>query len=359
MREVFVGVDLGGTNIKLGCFDGELNLISKRTIPSRVELGPESIIERIGQNIENMLSKLGLSVDNICAFGIGSPGVMDIEAGVVIAAGNMQFENVALRQMLSDYLGKPGVLENDANITCWGEHVLGAGKGVDEMILITLGTGIGGGIIKNGKLVHGFSNNGVEVGHIIIYPDGRMCSCGQRGCVEAYASASSTASRAKEAVKLGAISSLKKVFEETGDITCKDVYSHVAKGDKLAKEITDETAKALALLCINLLHVIGPKRIVFYGGMNRAGELLLNPIRKFFDQHIWRLKKENVELCFATLGADAGIIGTAALAIQAFKDGKSKSERDISRIPIAELKKATRAALEERTKAVQPSTETD
>jgi len=359
MREVFVGVDLGGTNIKLGCFDGELNLLSKRTIPSRVELGPESIIERIGQNIEKMLSESGLSTKDICAFGIGSPGVMDIEAGVVIAAGNMRFENVPLRQMLSDYLGKPGVLENDANVTCWGEHVLGAGKGVDEMILITLGTGIGSGIIKNGKLVHGFNNNGVEVGHIILYPDGRMCSCGQRGCVEAYASASATAARAKEAVKSGAISSLKKVFEETGDITCKDVYKHVAQGDELAKEISDETAKALALLCVNLLHVIGPKRIVFYGGMNKAGQLLLEPIKKFFNEHIWRLKKEDVEFCSATLGADAGIIGTAALAIHALKEGKIKRQRDVSRIPIAELKKAARAALEERTKAAQPSTETD
>jgi glucokinase len=359
MREVFVGVDLGGTNIKLGCFDGELNLLSKRTIPSRVELGPESIIERIGQNIEKMLSESGLSTKDICAFGIGSPGVMDIEAGVVMAAGNMRFENVPLRQMLSDYLGKPGVLENDANVTCWGEHVLGAGKGVDEMILITLGTGIGSGIIKNGKLVHGFNNNGVEVGHIILYPDGRMCSCGQRGCVEAYASASATAARAKEAVKSGAISSLKKVFEETGDITCKDVYKHVAQGDKLAKEISDETAKALALLCVNLLHVIGPKRIVFYGGMNKAGQLLLEPIKEFFNEHIWSLKKEDVEFCSATLGADAGIIGTAALAIHALKEGKIKRQRDESRIPIAELKKATRAALEERTKAAQPSTETD
>jgi glucokinase len=359
MREVFVGVDLGGTNIKLGCFDGELNLISKTSIPSRVELGPGSIIERIGQNIEKMLSKSGLSIKDICAFGIGSPGVMDIEAGVVIAAGNMQFENVALRQMLSNHLGKPGVLENDANVTCWGEHVLGAGKGVDEMILITLGTGIGGGIIKNGKLVHGFSNNGVEVGHIIIYPDGRMCSCGQRGCVEAYASASSTAARAMEAIKGGAESSLQEVLEAKGDITCKDVYNHVAKGDKLAKEISDGTAKALALLCINLLHVVGPKRIVFYGGMNKAGQLLLDPVKKFFNEHIWRLKKEEVELCFATLGADAGIIGTAALAIHALKEGKIKRQRDESRIPIAELKKATRAALEERTKAAQPSTETD
>jgi glucokinase len=348
MREVFVGVDLGGTNIKIGCFDGELNLISKTSILSRVELGPASIIERIGQNIEKMLSESGLSVNDICAFGIGSPGVMDIEAGIVIAAGNMRFENVALRQMLSDHLGKPGVLENDANVTCWGEHVLGAGKGADEMILITLGTGIGGGIIKNGKLMHGSSNNDVEVGHIIIYPDGRMCSCGQRGCVEAYASASATASRAKEAIKLGAVSSLQKVFEETGEITCKDVYNHVAKGDKLAKEISEGTAKALALLCINLLHVVGPKRIVFYGGMNKAGPLLLDPVKKFFNEHMWRLKKEDVELCFATLGDDAGIIGTAALAIQAVKSGKIKTEHNESRIPIAELKKATGAALEER-----------
>ena len=324
MGEVFVGVDLGGTNIKIGCtlginFDGELSVIGKTSIPSEVELGAQSIIERIGEATEKLLAEAKKSVDDICAAGIGSPGVMDIQEGIVITAGNMKFENVPLRRMLSERLNCPAVLENDANVTCWGEYVVGAGKGADDMVLLTLGTGIGGGIISDGELVHGFCNNAAELGHTIVYPDGRLCGCGQKGCVETYASASATAARATEAIKAGAASSLKKLLEEEGEITCKDVYEHAAGGDKPAKEITDGTAKALALLCINILHATGPERIVFYGGLIGAGELLLKPVQKYFDEYIWSLKKEEVQICFATLGADAGIIGTAALAQKTVK----------------------------------------
>ena len=322
MDEVFIGVDLGGTNIKIGCLDSDLTVIAKTSIPTEVESGPESIIDRIGRSVEELLAASGLSVKDICAAGIGSPGLMDIDAGVVIAAHNLRFQNVPLRKMLSERLGKPSVLENDANITCWAEHVAGAGKGADEMILITLGTGIGGGIISSGELVHGYRNSAAELGHTIIYPDGRLCGCGQKGCVEAYASASSTASRAAEAIQAGAESSLKKLLDENGEITCKDVYDHLAAGDKLAKEITDGTAKALAVFCINMLHATGPERIVFYGGMIGAGELLLKPVQNFFERYIWNLKKEDVQLCLATLGGDAGIIGTAALAMHVVKGGR-------------------------------------
>jgi len=157
---------------------------------------------------------------------------------------------------------------------------------------------------------------------MIIYPDGRKCNCGQRGCVEAYASADSTARRATEAVEAGAESSLKKVLEEKGEITSKDIYEHLVAGDKLAKEITDGTAKALAITCINMLHTTEPKRIVFAGGMIAAGDVLLNRIKDFFNEHIWTLKKELVEICFATLGEDAGIIGAAALALHTKQQGK-------------------------------------
>jgi glucokinase len=217
--------------------------------------------------------------------------------------------------MLKEKLGKPVVLDNDANVACWGEFVAGAGRDVDDMVFFTLGTGIGGGIISDGKLLRGSSGNAAELGHIIVNIDGRLCNCGQRGCAEVYASASSTAARATEAVQAGEQSSLKKVLEEKGEITCKDVYDHLAKGDKLAKKITDETAEALAVLCVNMLHCTEPERFVFAGGMIAAGEVLLDRIKYYFKQHIWKIKSEDsVEICFATLGEDAGIIGAAALA---------------------------------------------
>jgi glucokinase len=240
---------------------------------------------------------------------------VNITEGIIVAAPNLPlFKNVPLGKMLSDWFSRPAVLENDANAACWGEYVHGAGKGIKDMVFFTLGTGIGGGIISGGKLVHGSGSNAAELGHLIIYPDGRKCGCGQKGCVEAYASASSTAKRAAEAIEGGAQSSLKKVFDQKGQITCKDVYEHLKKGDELAKKITDETAKALAIVCINVLHSIEPQRIVFAGGMIAAGDVLLNRIKDYFDKYIWSLKKEGVEIVFATLGEDAGIIGAAALA---------------------------------------------
>jgi len=323
MSEIFVGIDLGGTNIKIGCFDSQLNLICKTAVATEANVGPEVIIDRIGQTTEKLLADNDLSGESIAAIGIGAPGPSKLDEGIIIASPNMpSFKNVPLRKMVSDKFGKPAVLENDANAACWGEYVLGAGKDVEDMVFFTLGTGIGGGVIINGRLVHGFADNAAELGHIIIYPEGRRCGCGQRGCVEAYASADSTAKRAAEAVKAGAQSSLEKVLDEKGQISCQDVYEHLAAGDKLAKKITDETAKALAIVCVNVLHTTEPKRIVFAGGMIAAGDALLGRIRYYFDQQIWSLKKEAVEIAFATLGEDAGIIGAAALAKKARDEGK-------------------------------------
>jgi len=315
MSKIFVGIDLGGTNIKIGLFDSELKLICKTSVATKADMGPGVVIDKMAATVEKLLADAGLSLRDIVAVGIGTPGPAKYSEGIIIKSTNMpKFKNVPICKMLNERLAAPIVFDNDANVACWGEYVVGAGKGVKDIVFFTLGTGIGGGIISNGQLVHGCAENAAELGHTIIYPDGRKCNCGQRGCVEAYASADSTARRAREAVEAGAESSLKKVLDQTGQITSKDVYEHLAAGDKLAKEITDGTAKALAITCINMLHTTEPKRIVFAGGMIAAGDILLNRIRDYFDEYIWTLKKEPVEICFATLGEDAGIIGAAALA---------------------------------------------
>ncbi len=325
MSEMFIGIDLGGTNIKIGLFDSELILISKTSVATKVDMGPEVVIDKMAQTARKLLVEAGLSLQDIVAVGIGTPGPAKYSEGIIIKSTNMPtFKNVPICRMLNERLGAPIVFDNDANVACWGEYTVGAGKGVKDMVFFTLGTGIGGGIISNGELVHGCDENGAELGHMIIYPDGRKCNCGQRGCVEAYASADSTARRATEAVEAGAKSSLKKVLDEKGHLTSKDVYEHLIADDKLAKEITDGTAKALAITCINMLHTTEPKRIVFAGGMIAAGDVLLNRIKDFFNEHIWTLKKELVDICFATLGEDAGIIGAAALARHVKQQGQLK-----------------------------------
>jgi glucokinase len=318
MSEIYLGIDLGGTYIKVGCFNTQLKLLAKTSAPTEVEKQAGAIVENIAKAAEQCAAKAGASMNDVTAVGLGCPGPARYKEGIIEAATNFPtFRNVPIRKMLSDKLGaKTIVFDNDANVACFGEFTAGAGKGVNDMAFFTLGTGIGAGIISQGKLLRGSGGNAAELGHTIIYPDGRLCNCGQKGCAEAYASASNTAKRAAEAVEAGEKSTLKKVLDEKGQITCKDVFEHLKAGDKLAQKITDETAKALAILCINVLHTTEPQRIVFAGGMIAAGDILLNRIKDYFNEQIWKLKKETVEICFATLGEDAGIIGSAALAKQ-------------------------------------------
>jgi len=320
MSDIFIGVDLGGTNVKIGCFDSGLKLIRKTSVSTDIDMGPDVVIEKIAVTVRSLATEAKLSMADVRAVGLGTPGPCKYREGIIIASTNMpKFKNVPISRILGEKLGKPVILENDANVACFGEYAMGS-KDTKDIVFFTLGTGIGGGIVSNGHLVTGSGDNAAELGHLIIYPDGRQCGCGQKGCVEAYASANSTARRAAEAIQAGAKSSLKKVLDEKGAITSKDVYEHLNKGDALAKEITDGTAKALAIICVNMLHTTEPKRILFAGGMIAAGDVLLNRIKEYFDEYMWTLKKEPVELCFATLGEDAGIIGAAALARQSWAE---------------------------------------
>ena len=314
MSSVLMGIDLGGTNIKIACFDKDLTLLDKTSVTTGADMGPAAVVDRMDHAIAGLLDQQGLGLTDLAGAGIGTPGPADYQGGVIIKSTNMPtFKNVPIRQMLEDKLKCRVAFENDGNVACYGEFAVGAGKDVNDMVFFTLGTGIGCGIISKGQLIQGATGNAAEVGHMIVDPDGESCNCGQQGCVEAIASASHTARRATAAVKAGQASSLKQVLDTQGEITCKDVYQHLAQGDDLAKRITDETHEALAIMCVNLLHVTDPARIVFAGGMIAAGEPLLTGIRTQFNKRMWTLRKETVEIVFASLGEDAGVIGAAAL----------------------------------------------
>jgi glucokinase len=280
-------------------------------------MGPEFAVAGMVEGSKKLISECQLKLSDLAAIGIGTPGPADYKKGIVIKSTNMpKFVNTPLRDMVAKGLGnKPAILENDANVACWGEFTMGAGKDVNDMIFMTLGTGVGGGVVCNGRLVQGVGGNAAELGHVIIYPGGRPCNCGQRGCLEAYASANATAARAVEAVKASQLdTTLRPILEKKGTLTSKDVYQQAAAGDTLALQITEGTAEALAIMCVNMLHTTEPAQIVFTGGMIAAGDALLSAIRRHFQQWVWTLKPENVEICFATLGEDTGIIGAAALA---------------------------------------------
>jgi glucokinase len=316
MENNYIGIDFGGTNIKIGCFTAELKLLWKISIPTDADMGPAIVIDRMSDTIKETAGKKNTPLETIKAIGIGTPGPAKYTEGIIIRCTNLpKFTNVPITKILKEKLGRPVILDNDANVACLGEFVAGSSENIKDMVFFTLGTGIGSGIISDGKLLHGSGDNAAELGHTIVKINGRLCGCGQRGCAEAYASASNTAKRATEAIEAGAKSSLQAVLKERGQITSKDVYEHLAKGDELAKKITDETAEALAVLCVNALHCTEPAKIVFAGGMIAAGDILLNRIKYYFRQHIWKIKQEDtVEICFTTVGEDAGIIGAAALA---------------------------------------------
>ncbi len=316
----FIGIDFGGTNIKIGCFDENLRILAKTSITTYADKGPDASILAIAAACEKLLSDNGLSKSDTAYAGIGLPGPVDLKKGLLVSPPNLPlFHGCPIRDKLSAALGLPVVMENDANAAAWAEHVCGVAEDVDDMVFITLGTGIGGGIITGGVLAHGSTDACGELGHIIIYPDGRKCGCGQFGCTEAYASASSTTRRAIELLAEGAPSSLQQIYKAKGEVTCLDIYLHAEDGDDLAYNITEGTAKVLGLLCVNIMNFTDPKKIVFAGGMIGSGDQLLDRIIYYFQKYAWPGRENNVQIMFATLGKDAGIIGNASLAIREYK----------------------------------------
>jgi len=322
MGDYFLGIDLGGTNVVTTLLDNSGQMVARDGFATHVDQGPKPLVKRMVASCNKLIEEKSINRSDVKALGIGSPGPLSVVEGKIINAPNLHgFANFPLRAECSGKLGVPAVLDNDANVACWGEFWLGAGKDVTDMVMFTLGTGIGGGIVCQSELVHGSEDNGAELGHTIIVPDGRLCGCGQKGCLEAYASATHTAKRAEEALAEGRKSSLQQLFKDNGSVSCKDVFDHAKAGDPLAIEIVDGTAKAIAQASINMRHITEPQVVVLTGGMIKAGDILTKKVRRFFDEMIWTLKKESLEIRLATLGGDAGCIGAAGLALHAYEKG--------------------------------------
>lgn len=321
----FLGLDLGGTNVKAGVMDEGGHVVAKLSAPTNVQAGFEKVCLAMAEAGRGAVAQAEVAMEEVAGIGIGSPGLLDFEAGVVVASPNFpEWVKVPLGPRIRELLGRPTVIENDGNAAGFGEFWAGAGRqpGVTDIVMLTLGTGIGGGIVIGGKVLHGGNNLGAEAGHMIVVPNGRLCGCGQRGCIEAYASASNTAKRAMEAVKGGEASSLKGILDRRGAIECEEVFDAARAGDKLALRIVDETAEMLGIACITLSRLLDPQMIVFAGGMSLAGDFLFDRIRAAYAKHNWRLVGMNVRIVPAVLGNDAGIIGAAGVAWSAWREGR-------------------------------------
>jgi glucokinase len=311
-----VGVDLGGTNIKAGLVDENAVIKSKSSVPTGQ--GAEVVVKNIINAAEQAIEQAGIKRSEVVGIGIGSPGPMSHRQGMVINPGNLPgMKNVPVRELVTKATGIRTTLENDANAAAFGEFWAGAGRGVSDLVMFTLGTGVGGGVITEGRLLRGYFENGAELGHMLVQPGGRRCSCGQPGCLEAYSSAYFLARRAEEFIAEGRKSTLKKYMAGGQIIMAEHVVAEAKAGDELAQQVWNEACYYLAVACVTMQHVVNPQRVVMAGGLIAAGDFLLAPIRKYFSELTWKLLDDYPEIIFATLGNDAGFIGAAGCAWQA------------------------------------------
>ncbi|MBS4176344.1 ROK family glucokinase [Lederbergia citrea] len=312
-----VGIDVGGTSVKLAFLTEQGDILHKWEIPTNKANKGESVIQDIADAIHSKLAELNVPHEKLKGAGVGAPGPVDTEKGLIFEAVNIGWENnYPLRDLMQSAIGVPVAIENDANSAALGEMWKGAGKGAKDLICITLGTGVGGGVIVNGDIVHGSKGAAGEVGHITAVPSGGyMCNCGKPGCLETVASATGIVRTAKDLLAVDeSESKLKEVLNNTGDITAKDIFVAAEAGDKLALSTIDSLANHLGLALANIGSVFNPEKVVIGGGVSQAGSLLLDPIEKYFKKYAFKPVGESTEIVKAELGNDAGIAGAAWLA---------------------------------------------
>ncbi|MGD8320160.1 MAG: ROK family protein [Gemmatimonadota bacterium] len=323
MKGWVVGVDIGGTNVVVGLVPAEGGPPLALRTRSTVSLdGPDQVIGHLSRLVEEVLAaglrEAGGTREDVLGVGIGSPGPLDLERGVVLDAFNLGWKDFPLRDRLAHAVGLPTTLDNDANCATWGEFWLGAGRDARHLVGVTLGTGIGGGLILDGRLVHGASASAGELGHMTIDFHGRRCTCGNYGCLEAYASGPNIAARAREGLEAGAESMLTEMVQ--GDlerITAVTVYEAILQGDTYAGEVMLETAKLLGAGLANIVNVLNPDVVVIVGGVTRAGEYLFGPLRAEIRRRAFRTAERACRIVPGQLPHTAGVIGAAGLFLEA------------------------------------------
>lgn len=317
-----IGVDLGGTNIVVGAMSADgAHEYAMHEIPTRASLGADAVVERIAQLIERVaaetMAATGATRDAFLGVGIGSPGPLDRERGLVIVTPNLGWRDFPLRDRVSDAVGLPATLDNDANCATLGEWWLGAAKGGRNVIGLTIGTGIGGGLILDGRLYHGASDAAGEIGHTTIDSTGRRCGCGNYGCLEAYASGPAIAERAREALAGGEPSAMPAmVGGDLSRLTAALVYKAAQNGDRLALEVVRETARLLGAGVANLLNIFNPDVVVLAGGVTQAGDALFEPMRTEVRRRAFKPAVDACRIVPGALQGKAGVVGAIATFAQ-------------------------------------------
>lgn len=317
-----VGVDLGGTNIKAGLLDENARVICSFSVPTEVDKGNAQVVNNIIGAAERAIQEGGVAMSEVVGVGIGSPGPLSHRRGTIINPGNLPcLANTPIREIVKQRLGLRATLENDANAAAWGEYWAGAGKDVSDLVMFTLGTGVGGGVIVDDRMLRGYFENGAELGHIIVNPGGRKCSCGQQGCVEAYSSAYFLARHAEDLIRSGQSSMLARRMAAGEMLMAEHIVEAAKAGDEVARKVWHDACYYLAVATVVMQHATNPQCVVMAGGLIAAGEFLLEPIRRHFRELTWNLLDDYPDIRFATLGNDAGLIGAAGCAWAADKTG--------------------------------------
>ncbi len=313
---IYAGVDVGGTNIKIGLVDIKGAVIADNSIKTDKSKDYKGILEDIVKDIRLLCEKAGVEYHDIAGIGLGVPGVVDSRTGTVSYSANLGWKDVPIVHGLEVISGIHAEAANDANCAAWGEYKFGASRSMDNVILVTLGTGVGSGIIIEGKLFDGVASAGGEAGHMIIVKDGKQCNCGLRGCWERYASATALAEQTEEAMQKYPDSLLHEIVKKTGRVTGKTAFLAAERGDKAGKEVVENYIDYLATGLINLGNIFHPNAIIIGGGVSHEGEALIAPLEEKVNSGLLAsAHNPKVRIIAASLGNKAGVIGAAALVM--------------------------------------------
>lgn len=311
---LYLGIDLGGTNIAIGLVDDKGKLISKDSIPTNKDRDYTEIVKDMADLSIYIIKRNSYELKDIKSIGIGCPGTIDSEKGIVIYSNNIKFNNVPIRSEMQKYIDLPVFIENDANCAALAESVSGAAKGTTNSVTITLGTGIGSGVIIDNKIYSGFNNAASELGHTTLILGGKECTCGRGGCWEAYASATALIRATQDALRENSNSVINKMIKgDMEKIDAKIPFDAAKQGDKIGSMLIDKYIEYLSAGLTNVINAFQPEVLVIGGGVCNQGEYLLEPVNKLVKQNMFCKEVRQTEIKVAKLGNDAGIVGAAML----------------------------------------------
>lgn len=311
-----IGVDIGGTTTKIALIQDSGEIIERWEIPTDNENEGKNITVNIAKSIEQKLEKHQITKNHVKGIGVGAPGPANLDTGMIEHTPNLSWhDHYPLKELLEEQTCLPVAINNDANCAALGEMWKGAGDGASDLVCVTLGTGVGGGVITNGKIVQGIRGAAGEIGHLTSIPTGgALCNCGKSGCLETIASATGIVRLATERVKKepeGSLDRLALLYKENSQITAKNVFDLARDGEKISVEVIDEVSFYLGFALANIANTLNPDKIVLGGGVSKAGEILLKPLSVYFKKFSFPTIANSTELVLAKLGNDAGVIGAA------------------------------------------------